>query len=380
MGNTGTGDAPDTGAVFFNPAGLAYLPGNKLSVSGSTFMQYDIKYASIENLNPGSVPYDTSGLNTIPSTYVSAMEKWGWHFAFSILVPSSLDIENRTDIVSPQISGEAVQSLNQKDLWVGISAAHEIDSHWALGCSLFGVDHSQSEVIQFVNIFSSLPNTNITETQFQKYSVYGALLLLGVSYRPNEKWSFGYRFQGPFWQATQTNNSYQSSIATISGTSTPVTSEDSSNQMIRYQTPPDMTWGAAVKPADWWEILGDISLQLPINYSSMPNFSLNQNFNTDATFRYNFGMDFSLSKSMHLLAGGYYNPSTIHRLTSAQVGNTQLNARSGTIGVKWTMDHVETGLGGFYTYLNGQTMNSDGTTPRETAKAYGGLLISSFVF
>jgi hypothetical protein len=110
MGNAGTGDSADTGAVYYNPAGLAALGANRASVTGAVYLSFKTHTDATATFDNTHIPYDASGFITIPASYTAAIRRENYALAFSVLVPESLEVENKADIKTPNTTGNILQS------------------------------------------------------------------------------------------------------------------------------------------------------------------------------------------------------------------------------------------------------------------------------
>ena len=144
LGNAGVGRATDTGAVFYNPSGLAEIESGRVTVNGSIYMGFKTKTDSLIRLDETDIPYEASGFNTIPGFYVAALRLGDWTGALSVLVPSSIQVENRVPFETPNTRGNLLQTTRQSDLWLGLSVARKLGDRWAVGMSIFGIYHEEA--------------------------------------------------------------------------------------------------------------------------------------------------------------------------------------------------------------------------------------------
>ena len=384
MGNTGTGDASDSGAVYYNPAGLADLGRDKVSVNGSAYLNYQIKYANLETVNGALVPYEASGLNTIPSTFVTTLRHWGFNFALSVLVPESISVENRSAIRGGggvgAMDGQLVQSSSINDLRVGFTIARKITDHFNLGITLALNDHTEAQVLSIIVHVPSATNTVSIATRSIALTSYALVPTLGAKWVATDWLSVGARVQLPTVQFSGSANTFSSTDSTVAGTVSNTDREDRPNGDATYKLPLDSTLGVAFTPASWFELLADVSFQTGVDYTHVQNSVWTNRILTDATLRYNLGVQFNLSTAWSVLAGGYYNPSAIHSLNDDHIGDTQLDYWGASLGAIWSVEHVQTGLGAIYFTGSGLHRASDRTNSSASVTGLGVLLTTAYVF
>jgi hypothetical protein len=108
LGNAGVGRANDTGAVYYNPSGLAELESGRISVSGAVYMSFSVQYQAALNIDNTNIPLSVSGFDTIPSTYVAVRRFGDWVGAFSVLVPTSMILSDHVSFSTPNTTTNVV--------------------------------------------------------------------------------------------------------------------------------------------------------------------------------------------------------------------------------------------------------------------------------
>src|SRR5687768_6323276 len=73
LGNAGI-TSPKGEAVYYNPANLARIGHPELSVSGSTYLRFDLSTDALLVLQGEDQPFDAAGFIAIPSTLVSSYQ------------------------------------------------------------------------------------------------------------------------------------------------------------------------------------------------------------------------------------------------------------------------------------------------------------------
>jgi hypothetical protein len=382
LGNAGVGRSNDTGAIYYNPAGLTEVHEGRVSVSGAIYVSFSTHYDAIAHTDNTNVPFDYSGFNAIPSTYV-AMRRFGdWALALSILVPNSLKLDDHATFTTPNVAGNLVYSLDQSDLWVGLSAAHMIGDRLSVGMTLFGIEHEETDIIAVdaSNVNVAAPDS-VFSTLFTRRSMasFGLLGTFGVSCRATDWLRFGVRAQTALVQLYGKGESFQVQ-RTLNGT--PSSQGENVKGTANYGIPFDFSVGTALSPETWMTVLFDVSLQLGLSYSTLPESVLgNSQVNLVPTPRLNAGVELTPAPAFPLRLGAYYVPSA----NGGRPGDSGFERQDFyglTAGVGINDEHIRTSLGGFYVWSTGQSTPSGalGSTAAVSSRALGGLLSTAYAF
>jgi long-subunit fatty acid transport protein len=372
LANTGVSDASDTGAVYFNPAGLGFIDRDKVSVTGSVYMSYATRSDAAFRLDDSDVGYEAKGFMTIPMTFVIAKKLGDVRVAFSTLVPESISTENQQSFETPNTTGKILQYYRESELWVGLTAAYPLAPRLSLGVSVFGIQHSQSSLVSLLIDFPSDPTTFVTASSRSQWSTFGLSAVLGVAYRPTDDVGVGLRVQTPIAQLTGSADTYQ---AERSPAEPPMT-EDIKGTHAKYQLPLDLTLGGSFKLLPSLEVLVDLSLRLGVTYDSIPASALNDHIETRPTPRASIGAEWKPVPVLPVRAGFFYSPSA----ERDQPGALRENYCGVTAGVAYITEHVETGVGAFYIWANGTQRSDEGVATHVSTTAIGALLTTAYVF
>jgi hypothetical protein len=376
LGNTGTGRPTDTGAVYYNPAGLAELGSTQVSLSGTVYAsvhEHSSGIAVIENTN---IPFDASGFDAIPTALVLTRPLGDWMGAFSVLVPLSLQFDDHTSLAIPNVLTNLVFSTSETEVWYGLSIARKLGPHWGVGASLYGVQHGETDVLGLDTVNPST-GAFITSLQRENLSVYGLLGILGISYVASDAVRFGLRAQTAMAQVYGKGESY-SITRGVAQTALPIPSEDVTGP-ANYRIPFDFSLGTAVKPAEWLTLMGDLSLQLPTSYQAFPASINNETVTLRATPRLNLGAEGLVTPSNPVRVGFYFNPSA----RGGQPGDPnfeKLDYYGLTAGVGMNREHVRTSVGGFYIWSHGQMTSTAPAASSLSITALGAMITTAYVF
>jgi hypothetical protein len=373
LGNAGVGRANDTGAVYYNPSGLAELESGRISVSGAVYMSFSVQYQAALNIDNTNIPLSVSGFDTIPSTYVAVRKLGDWVGAFSVLVPTSMILSDHVSFTTPNTTTNVVYTTQTSDLWVGLSLARKLDEHWSLGLTVFGMQHSETDVIGVDIANGAAFGTNLERTSLD---ALGLSAVVGVTYIPTSWVRFGARAQTPFFQVHGSGDTYE-----VTHPLTGASSTENIQGTGNYGKPFDFSLGTAVSPAPWFTLLADVSLQLGLSYTEFP---LSTDFGDVTTLktvpRVNVGVELTPDPSYPIRVGFLYDPN-------ANGGNPGDSGYTGedffgvTAGVGFASPHVRTCVGGFYLWSNGEaTVSGTSNVAPYNSRAYGALLTTAYSF
>jgi hypothetical protein len=384
LGNAGTGRPNDTGAVYYNPAGLVELGEGRISISGSVYLSFSTHYDAALHFDNTDIPFDSSGFVVIPSAYVATRRIGDWIGAVSVLVPDSFQLNNRLPFTTPSTTGNLIQSNSVSELWIGLSAAHKLGEHWSVGVTLFGIQHEEmgTEGFDLTNTSTMAFLTNLVQTDS---NVLGLAATLGVSYSPTDWLRFGLRVQTPLLQVYGKESAYQQSHQVTTGAPAQAPGDDESGP-ANYAMPLDATFGSAVMPASWFALLADVSLQFGATYSTFPSSpAFNETVTLKPTPRFNLGMELKPLPAFPVRLGIYYNPSA----SGGHPGDPDFFKQdfygmSGGVGLDTLLKEfkVRTTLGGFYAFSFGEGTPAlaNGATASVSSRAIGVLLTTGYAF
>jgi hypothetical protein len=379
LGNAGVGRATDTGAVYYNPAGLAELDAGRVSVSGAVYLAFAEHYDSFVYLDNTNVPFDASGFVTIPSSYVATRRLGDWVGALSVLVPQSLELDGRLPFTTPNTSDNILYSATASELWIGLSLAHMIVDRLYLGVTVFGIDHSGVTTLGLDVQNSQLATAFASSIARTDYTNLSLLTTVGLSYLATDWLRFGVRAQSTNVQVYGNADAYQVTHTTPV-TGAPQTQTIDVKGPANYTIPFDFSVGAAVMPADWLTVLADVSVQLGTSYTEFPDGgpTYSNYVSLDTTPRFNAGAELRPVKEVPIRVGFFYNPSA-EGLDRSVDGYSKEDYLGVTAGVGINDEHVKTSIGGFYTWSNGEATNG-GVTAALNSHGEGVLLTTAYSF
>src|SRR5262249_31009050 len=156
---------------------LTRLDYPSLSVSGSTYLRYDLSAKPFLVLEGEDQPFSASGFVAIPSTVTSTYHVGDWWLATAILVPEAIEFKNRLTLTPPNAKVTILQQESDQSLWFGGSAAHKLGPHLSIGLSVFAAQEKESS-FQFIHVETMTATTEVTSNT--DTSVLNLSAILGI--------------------------------------------------------------------------------------------------------------------------------------------------------------------------------------------------------
>jgi hypothetical protein len=380
MANTGVALSSSTGAVYYNPAGLASLTQNHLSISANSYLSTQSDLNPIQTFDGTNMNFHAEGLQTIPTTFVSTGQFGDYHYAFSILVPHQIKVQDSTAYSSvhyPSIQFSRTNSFQL--LMAGPSAATRILNTYDVGVGCFYTMYTTTQETTFTANTNGAINAAIQGDYFDA-TVNGLMCNAGAQVRLTDAWRAGLTVRSPFMMISNKATStlfVQNPTTGKSATVGPqVVSAD-------YKIPVDVSFGLEYKAAVDLTMYGDVSCQFGTTQNSG---DLNaSDIVTNATARSSLGGRYAINTSFDLFAGFAYNPSSV----SISIDNVGENYLEGTVGTRWSSGNTNLSLGAMYAHSTGSKPTAvmdfqfnkvgEGSASVET-RAFGVLLSSGYIF
>ncbi len=257
MGGAACAIAESLDACFFNPAGLARIRHNSVSVSASLY-GFD-KYGESDSLYPGE-DLSTDSFLTIPSSMGTVIAIGSNSaVAFSVFIPNKTLISEIVAFWDQQHFFNFY--IDDQTLWVGPSFGFAISPELSFGASLFGVYRTYSH---FESVY--LGNYAVSQSYNLKHQNVGLLSLLGAQYSPDDRWHFGLTCQTPSLNVWG-DGKFEGHYALADDTFSEVEAEYAENMKSDNHIPAEFKAGVAwIKPRHYGAA-ADVTYHLPTSFA-----------------------------------------------------------------------------------------------------------------
>jgi hypothetical protein len=375
LGNAGL-CSPTGEAVYYNPANLTRLDHASLSVSGSTYLRYDLSATPLLVLQGRDQPFSASGFVAIPSTVTSTYQVGDWSLATAILVPEALDSKNRVAFETPDLHITLLQQHTVESLWLGAAAARRITPHLSIGVSLFAAREKESD---FSFTRAEVADTVQEVTSNEDVAVYNASAVLGVYWEPMPALGVALRVQSPTVQLAGSSDLYQSTL--VAGTTDQHQELVVDGAKASRPLPTDLSLGISIRPRPGIELVVDAGLQLPATFNTLDDpIAGVRTQEVHLAPRVGIGAELEVGHHKWIRLGGLYNRSaTATPVTAADESRDDYVGV--TAGFSIQKDRVVTSLGAFGLQSNTQLIVTGADPPRLSdarVRLYGALLAFSY--
>ena len=354
--------AEDASTVWFNPAGMSYLPmGHSFSVAGSVIQR------SLEFKNDGTRPYannprfpvggdsDGGGTSLIPALY--------WSYAITPALRVGLGL-----------SGPYGSETEYSDNYAGRFSAYytKIDT----------IDINPSISYRFNDVISIGAGLNYTRTEVElKSKVSPTQQAIAAGFEIPAKvtgdddawgWNIGAMFQ--FTPATRVGVTYRSTLNNTlegdldaGGVATPLTA--------KLKQPDNASLALSQKFGDRLEILADAtwtgwsSVQSLVGNRSNGSEAVRVDFNFEDTWRFGLGGKYQLNPEWNLRAGIAYDQTPVPNDQSRTLTVPDNDRLWLSFGARWQMNKAASlDMGYAHIFMDDskieRTVNFPGTTTR----------------
>lgn len=264
MGGAVTASADGVDAVFYNPAGLADVPKNSISLSASL---YGFQNQWVKGYWYPSQDLDVSSFVSIPTTFGSV---WKLSDRSAVALAAFIPDRSSSNDLEAFVDTDHYFKFSQEDqtLWIGPSIGWRLDEKFSVGASLFGVYRTFS---WFRDYFYA--NYWLALSEDIMYSNLSLLAVLGAKYDLDENWLLGLRLQTPNIRLTGKGN-YLFKRSYF----------DSSERLVYFQSwymdevkslnrlPTQLTAGVAYRVPGVYSFGADVSLHLPVSFNRVEGY------------------------------------------------------------------------------------------------------------
>lgn len=381
MSNTGIAMSGSTGAVMYNPAGLAGTSAGRVSLSANAYMRWDAQMNPVQTIDGTDLDFSTKGLQAVPHTFVSTMRTEPWTFAFSIIIPQLLKLEDSLAYSSPAYPIIQLSRTNYFQLMMaGASIATRYNNHYDVGAGCFYTIYQTAQMMSFTGGTKTGGVNAMMVTTFFRSEVSGLLCNAGIQKQLSETLRFGLTAQMPFVSFMRSGTASNF----IQNPNNGMSAGDGPRDVhVEYRLPLDVGLGFEYRFLPGWRGYLDISYQQGESYET-GDFG-DSMVNNKAVARYSAGLSYEAMTNMHVYAGLAYNPSAVIENES----NFAEDYVKGSVGVNWLSGNSNVGVGLMMARSSGSksapvysaSFEQTGRKPAQVrTEAFGVLISSGYVF
>jgi hypothetical protein len=379
LGNAGI-TSPVGEAVYYNPANLARIGHPNLSVSGSTYMLYQLSVDPIVVVQGEDQKFEASGFVAIPSTVISTYQIGSLSLASAVLVPEALTFKNRLTFETAMARVTIIQNRDESQLWLGGGAALELADGIYAGVSVFAANTTESSYSYSRAQAGIDPVTQVTErTSSTDVSVIGLTAIAGIQIQRGPL-GIGARLHSPSVRLSGSGDNY-SSASVISATMPAAEEAELEDVSVDRPLPLDVGIGVSYQATSALLLMADLNVQLPATLTTLDDPRLPRvEIEYKAAPRGSLAMELEIAEKKWLRAGAVVNRSATPSPESA-ADPTREDYTGGTLGFAWQSGRTHTALGVFYLHGSIQTFVEGASPPREAdarGRLFGGLFTVSY--
>ncbi|MGE0549674.1 MAG: hypothetical protein AB7O24_20645 [Kofleriaceae bacterium] len=378
LGNAGF-TSPQGEAVYYNPANLGRIDYPSLSVSGSTFLLYELSMNPYGIVDGVEQPFSASGFVAIPSSLVSTYRFGTWTLASAILVPEALTYKNRQTYRFPDEEDTILNEVIEQSLWLGLGVGREIVPGLYGGVSAF-VARDTSSAVSIIHARSLSTMDRIQAAGSTDTAILNVVGILGLHWQPSPMFGVGFRAQLPTIELSGSQDTWTSTIVTDAmGMIIDSTEQAADDLHASNPTPTDLGLGIAVRPVPRVELLADVGVQLPKTITTLEVAGMKETEKLETAVRVSVGAELEVSTNKWLRLGGMYNRSAATPLANGGPGKE--NYIGATLGFSFLRDRTITSVGVFGMQSKPEAY-VNGTDPPQLSEArvrlYGALIAISY--
>ncbi|MGE0867595.1 MAG: hypothetical protein AB7P03_03470 [Kofleriaceae bacterium] len=377
LGNAGF-TSPEGEAVYYNPANLARINYPSLSVSGSTYLVYEVGFDPLIHLEGVDQPFSASGFVAIPSSLVSTYQIGSWSLATAILVPEAFAMKNRETLTFNETTTTMLQDLQVQSMWLGAGIAREVAPGWSIGISGFVARETRSD-IQIFEVKSAIVGVS-QRSESSDTSIMNLMGIVGVQWQPSRSFGVGLRVQPPSLRLSGTKQVWASSIA-VDPMGVMTTDGYSIDDVpVGQPLPTDIGLGVSVRPHPGAELMIDVGLQLPTSFVAQADPMLGVvTEKLELAPRVGLGAEIEVGSSMLLRLGAMYNRSAAVGLDDGGPGKEDYFGATAGFSMRRGRTITSIGVFGMQSNPEYEIVGSDPARRSfATMRMYGGLLAVSY--
>ena len=296
-GNTGIARLGSIGSVIYNPAGLAFSKDKKISIAGSAYTQNSI------TIDYQVLKKDISFFQSTPSQVTTVFNKFGFAFAFSVLVPKIYKLDFNLDLKNEIIFNQNYFSYETEEAYFGPTIAKNFGSNFSLGTSIFLIKKNED---QTSNSFIYIDDNNFEQKfETKKIEGYTLLTILDASLQLGPRLIVGFKVATPQINLSSKFNQSYTEISTTTG----LKAERKIDGEAFFSAPAEIASGIQFRISDKLKILTDIAFYPGMDFTLIKNDVLGDKYEKKfiSSLRTHFGFEYRFSNNESINFGAQYN-------------------------------------------------------------------------
>lgn len=382
MANTACADGRSSMAVFFNPGALGFVERSKIALSGNLYFNLWSDFEPLVRYNGESQNVRISGFNSVPNSAVS-IYKWGeTTLAVSVLVPEFYQSGTLQKINLTGYNAVLQFDTRQQDLWLGVTVARVWREKYGVGISVFGTRYTSYLATSLTgNYLVSGSPVSATAILHRDGAAHSVESVIGFYWKPESWLATGIKLSPPGIRING-SGTYYSGLTVTSGSAQASLVEDKPDLSYYYHRPAQLSLGLQIEPITGLRWYLDGNLQFPVSFQELPGASQPGNYDLQTTMRFSSGLEYQFNKTWSALSGFGFFPSAVPAVEPRYAGQSRLTGFLVSGGLIYSDEHVRTGLGAFYLFMDGgqQVDTTAGNTTHLQQRGLGALLTSSYEF
>lgn len=356
MGGAATAVPGDvSSASFYNPSTLAHLPGSAFSANVGIYKKFDTVYGGNQDLVQAPLRVNQGFFRSLPASTGNVLEINGYKLGLSIVVPDYDTFKGELNKTTDNVS-----TLNYVDesLWVGLSAAKELDADRSWGVSVYYTARNFSQTIN--DRSSPSAQRSIIYNKEKNITENALISVLGYYQRLNPDWSWGVSFRTPgvrvAGQAT-----INETTTTMDTTGPTLTKDEGLIPTLGApaRIPAKLSLGLSYRPNDQWLWAFDTHFYEGLSYDDVDTAQYATRVNNRALANFSFGAQWSWYEWLKIRSGLFTNfsshPDPDPSLAKSQEDRVDMLGFSANV-VFIAKNKVGYTFGGYYTGGNGRSI------------------------
>lgn len=357
MGGAATAVAEDaSGAAWYNPAGLASMPGKSFSAAVGIYKKFETKYGQGDDLVNAALRSNQGFFRALPSSTGSVIRPEqisflkDWTLTMSILVPEYDSF--RGDVNSTDTNQSTLSSVDES-IWVGGAMARRISGSEFIGFTAYYTARSLTKTVND-RVYNS-------QTDFQIYNEErtitqnAVVFLLGYLKELNPSWKLGISMRLPSIQvagrATYIENTIEETGVT--GTTKNFTQLDSKTRI-----PTKLAVGVSYHDLGKWLVAADLTFYGAEQYRDLELDGVAENIEHQRVLNASIGAEYKWVEWFKLRTGFFTNFSAHPNPDKTKVRGQgdRVDQLGFSANVAFKSGNIEYTFGGYYTGGNGKAV------------------------